>query len=191
MQQRLHHQRQHVRLLARRSDVCAEGGHDECVARGASAARPPARGRGIVTGLLVNRWGEIWVEREDRVIGVSHDGSLVKQTDKVHESPPDDDPIPLSAIDTRAIDRARRAIAARLPGEPFVKATLERDDFLYNGLRWELQVGSDSHHFYATFAASPDGREICELVRFDHGKTTTPKRCPKYEHQPKHLPPAP
>ena len=141
-----------------------------------------------IDGLLVNRWGEIWVERDHKVTAISHDGTRVHPSDSVDESPPEGDPIPVSAIRAAAIDRALRRIARHVPGQPFVKATLERDDFLWGGLRWEFQVGSDSHHFYATYAASPDGRQICEVVRFDHGKTTNPRKCPHFGHQPKHLP---
>jgi hypothetical protein len=142
-----------------------------------------------IDGLLLNRWGELWIETHGgRRIALAHDGKLVRQSFKVSEFVPTGDPIPVRDVDGRAIDRALRRIAHVRPGEPFVRASLTRNDFLYGGLRWELMVGSDDHHFYSTFDAAPDGSSVCETSVFDHGRTPPVHRCPKFRHQPRGIP---
>jgi hypothetical protein len=142
---------------------------------------------GTIEGLLVNRWGELWTEQDDgSEIAFSHDGTLVKQSDKVDESIASSDPFPVRDVDPDAIDRALKRIAKVDPGREFVKGELTRDDFLYGGLRWEIMVHSDE--YYATYQAAPDGSEICLSVVSDHGESGGVHRCPDFGHQPKGIP---
>jgi hypothetical protein len=157
---------------------------------GASIARrlPILRRRAgsNIEGLLVNRWGELWTERDGSRIAIAHDGARVKETDSVHETVSTDDPFPVRDIDPNAVDRALKRIAAVNPGRSFVKASLTRNDFLQGGLQWEIQVASKG--YYATYDAAPDGSSVCLTVTYDHGKTPPVHRCPKFGHQPEGIP---
>jgi hypothetical protein len=138
-------------------------------------------------GLPVNRWGELWTERGDGgEIAFSHDGTLVRQSDKVDEMVPSSDPFPLRAIDPYAIDRTLAKIAQVDPGRSFVKAELTRDDFLDGGMRWKIMVHSDD--YYATYAAAPDASSICLIVVSDHGTASAAHQCPDFGHQPPGIP---
>jgi hypothetical protein len=163
------------------------GVHGDSIARRLPILARRAGSR--IEGLLVNRWGEMWTELEGgRNIAISHDGTNVHQSDTVDELVPRDDPFPVHDVDPYAVDRAVRRIDSVSPGHPFVKAELVRNDFLFGGLRWEIQVGSDKSKYYATYAAAPDGSSICRMVVSDHGKADTPHKCPHFGHQPPGIP---
>jgi hypothetical protein len=135
----------------------------------------------------VNRWGELWIERDDgSEIGIAHDNSPVEPSQKVDETIAVSDPFHVRDIDPYAIDRALERIAHVNPGRSFVKAELTRDDFLYGGLRWEIMVSSDD--YYATYNAAPDGSAVCLTVMSDHGAASPVRQCPDFGRQPKGIP---